>query len=365
MRLYLLVALTLTLLPAVDAMAAGNSLAWETFYDLGTRLLKSGELQDAEKQITLAMKEAQHFGPQDVHVLKTMKLLSQLYKAQNKTAEEASINKVIAEMEGKLGQTAAPAAAAAKPAWMVPSGDAAHAEKAASAAASQVAPPAVSPAAAAVEAASPEASGSAEASATATYPPYGSTTAAPATATAAPVETTVAPSIESPAPSTASATPSTSTISPTPSPSETPDVSTYGQSSAPTRQATELKQLAGHINWVKSIVYSKDGTRAVSGGADNSVRLWDITQGKQIRMYPGHTNQVNCVAFTPDERYIVSGSDDCTVRVFDVESGNQLACYRGYSNLITSIDISADGKRAITGSYDRTARVLSCLTAKK
>jgi len=336
----ILVALTMTLMPFADALAAGNSLAWETFYDLGNRLLKSGALADAEKQISLAMKEAQLFGPQDIHVLKTLKLMSQLYKAQNRTAEEESINKVIAEMESKAG-TATPAAAAdatahtaappskERPAWLVTADPAEGATKPAG-------PPEAKP------------TGEATSAAPAGEPPaatYGSyeSTALPAQA----------PQAATPQPTE------------TPAPTDT-GTSAYNQaSSAPTREATELKQMSGHINWVKSIVVSRDGTRAVSGGADNSVRLWDMAQGKQIRQYSGHTNQVNTVVFTPDEKYIVSGSDDCTVRVFEVESGNQVACFRGHTNLVTSIAVSEDGKRAISTGYDRTLKVLSLPDAKE
>ncbi|HIN66545.1 MAG TPA: WD40 repeat domain-containing protein, partial [Candidatus Obscuribacterales bacterium] len=370
---YVFLASTMTLLPALQAMAAGNSLAWETFYDLGNRLLKSGELQDAEKQLTLCMKEAQLFGPQDEHVLKTLRLMSQLYKLQKRTAEEESINKVIADMESKLGvkpiATASAVAEKPKPEWMVPTGDAAKPD-----AASNKGETASQNSSSYSAAAAPGAAGTTSTASSeppvATYPaPTMATPGADGSATAT---TSGAAASAATAATASSAEPAPTAVSQPPAASETKidtdTTSSYDSpstSSAPTKTATELKQMNGHINWVKSIVVSKDGTKAVSGGADNSVRLWDVTQGKQIRMYPGHTNQVNCVAFTPDEKYIVSGSDDCTVRVFEVESGNQVACFRGYTNLITSVDVSADGKRAITGSYDRTARVLSLPDAKE
>ena len=40
--------------------------------------------------------------------------------------------------------------------------------------------------------------------------------------------------------------------------------------------ATELAQLAGHTNWVRSVAFSPDGATLASGSGDNSVRLWSV-----------------------------------------------------------------------------------------
>ena len=39
----------------------------------------------------------------------------------------------------------------------------------------------------------------------------------------------------------------------------------------------ELKVLRGHNGLVKSVAFSSDGTKIVSGSNDNSVRVWDVS----------------------------------------------------------------------------------------
>jgi hypothetical protein len=40
--------------------------------------------------------------------------------------------------------------------------------------------------------------------------------------------------------------------------------------------------LPGHVAWVRAVAVSADGRRAVSGGTDGAVRVWDVATGKQI-----------------------------------------------------------------------------------
>ncbi|HVD06364.1 MAG TPA: hypothetical protein VNB89_10115, partial [Gemmatimonadaceae bacterium] len=61
---------------------------------------------------------------------------------------------------------------------------------------------------------------------------------------------------------------------------------------------------------------SRNGKTVASGGADASVRLWDVTTHRQVgSLLTGHTDEVNSVAFSPDGKAVVSGSVDASVRV--------------------------------------------------
>ena len=73
------------------------------------------------------------------------------------------------------------------------------------------------------------------------------------------------------------------------------------------KEDVQIVLQTGHTADVLSVAFSPDGRYIVSGGLDNTVRLWERETGKQVRIFEGHTSWVFSVAFSPDGRYIVSG----------------------------------------------------------
>jgi serine/threonine protein kinase len=81
------------------------------------------------------------------------------------------------------------------------------------------------------------------------------------------------------------------------------------------RQANgTFTQLHGHRGPVLCVAFSSDGLLLLSGGSDNTVRLWRAEDGEELRCFEGHTGKVHAVAFAPDGRFAYSGSADGTVR---------------------------------------------------
>jgi hypothetical protein len=70
---------------------------------------------------------------------------------------------------------------------------------------------------------------------------------------------------------------------------------------------------------------SPDARLAVTGSAGNSVKLWDMTRGKELRSFTGHDARVDAVAVSPDGRLVMSGSGDGTARLWDAATGRELA----------------------------------------
>ena len=43
-----------------------------------------------------------------------------------------------------------------------------------------------------------------------------------------------------------------------------------------------LKILEGHLSYISSVAYSPDGKFIASGSDDNTVRIWNLADGKEI-----------------------------------------------------------------------------------
>ena len=107
---------------------------------------------------------------------------------------------------------------------------------------------------------------------------------------------------------------------------------------------------------ILALVFSYNGTLLASGGTDNTVRLWDLTnEGKSV-VLKKHSGWTNALAFSPDGKLLASGSTDKTVQLWDTTTGKPLTTFTGHINGITALAFSPDGTTLVSGSADGTIR---------
>lgn len=106
-----------------------------------------------------------------------------------------------------------------------------------------------------------------------------------------------------------------------------------------------LREFPGHDGPVISVRLSRDGRYAITGGGDNTVRLWDVFAGSCLRTFTGHEevltghfsitgkqesiSGVTSVAFNDDGTRILSAGVDGTLRLWDVATGRCVQICKG------------------------------------
>ena len=110
--------------------------------------------------------------------------------------------------------------------------------------------------------------------------------------------------------------------------------------------------LEGHSGIVGSIVFLPDGEKALSGGWDGTLRLWDTTIGKEMQCIKVKST-ISSIAVTPDGHMALVGSGDGILRLIDLELGKSNYLGRDL-DVVWCVAVSPDGKRAISGGKDKT-----------
>src|SRR5262249_14946022 len=116
-----------------------------------------------------------------------------------------------------------------------------------------------------------------------------------------------------------------------------------------TRAGKHLTGFKGEMTWVRSVAVRPGGGQLGPGrvggantcgtqpGADNSIRVWDIAEGREVHCLRGHEHVVFSVAYSPDGRWLLSGSFDKTVRLWDAASGRELCRLEGHTGHIWGV----------------------------
>ncbi|XP_059081773.1 protein groucho-like isoform X1 [Tigriopus californicus] len=159
---------------------------------------------------------------------------------------------------------------------------------------------------------------------------------------------------------------------------------------------TLVRQFQGHTDGASCIDISADGTKLWTGGLDNTVRSWDLREGRQLQQHD-FSSQIFCLGYCPTGDWLAVGMESSNVEVLHCSKPDKYQLHlhdscvlslkfancgkwfvsTGKDNLLNawrtpygasifqskeessvlSCDISSDDKYIVTGSGDKKATV--------
>jgi WD40 repeat protein/serine/threonine protein kinase len=87
-----------------------------------------------------------------------------------------------------------------------------------------------------------------------------------------------------------------------------------------------IRTMVGHGNKVWDVAVSPDGQWLASAGEDCTVRVWEVSTGREVLRLEEHIRPIACVAFADGAGQLLSASRDGTVRMWDVQTGQDVRC---------------------------------------
>ena len=91
------------------------------------------------------------------------------------------------------------------------------------------------------------------------------------------------------------------------------------------RETPRLGQILFHSRDVKSLQFSPDGARLITGCDDRHARIWDVATGASLVRPMPHKGVVGAVTFSPEGSRVATFGNDGVARIWNAASGKPLS----------------------------------------
>jgi WD40 repeat protein len=104
--------------------------------------------------------------------------------------------------------------------------------------------------------------------------------------------------------------------------------------------------LFGHVGGVTSVAVTPDGSRVISSGGDGTLRIWNLNIGERQndQTLPYHSDGLNAVAIATSEQRAISGELNGTLHVWNLDMGDEEQVLASAWSEVRAIAMSPEGR---------------------
>eukprot|EP00794_Sanderia_malayensis_P009483 gene9483-10472_t len=113
---------------------------------------------------------------------------------------------------------------------------------------------------------------------------------------------------------------------------------------------TLVQQFQGHTDGASCIDISPDGTRLWTGGLDNTVRSWDLREGRQLQQHD-FSSQIFSLGYCPTGEWLAVGMESSNVEVLHVAKPDKYQLHL-HESCVLSLKYATSGKWFISTGKD-------------
>jgi len=114
----------------------------------------------------------------------------------------------------------------------------------------------------------------------------------------------------------------------------------------------------GHTGPVTCLVrVSEDAI--VSGSRDGTLRLWEVSTGREVLVYQGAKGLVEAVAADPERGLLISAGTSPDLVVWDMATAAIRAVWKGHASSVTCLALPRGSSHLISGSLDKNVHAWS------
>ncbi|KAG7456885.1 hypothetical protein MATL_G00240640 [Megalops atlanticus] len=113
---------------------------------------------------------------------------------------------------------------------------------------------------------------------------------------------------------------------------------------------TLVRQFQGHTDGASCIDISSDGTKLWTGGLDNTVRCWDLREGRQLQQHD-FTSQIFSLGYCPTGEWLAVGMESSNVEVLHVSKPDKYQLHL-HESCVLSLKFAYCGKWFVSTGKD-------------